>query len=71
MPIGFWAISRNNLKEIWAFQQENDLRYRKDNPTEYDIDCIIHEMKPQLDALVEREVQVGMTHRHLVNNKKS
>ena len=68
MPIGFWAISRNELKELW---DTFNTRYpaMKVAFTEHDIDMLTRSLPDCLEAIIDQEVRVQMGHRRIQNKK--
>ncbi len=68
MPIGFWAISRNDLKELWAFQKG---QYPLTTPdyTEHDLDMLIIELMDDLEGILDQDLRVQIDHRRIQNKK--
>jgi hypothetical protein len=68
MPIGFWAISRNDLKELW--ETKNELYpAEKVTYTEHDLDMLAKNLPECLDAVVDLELGVQREHRRIQNRK--
>ena len=68
MPIGFWAISRNDLKESW-YRQNYLYPAQKVAFTEGDLDHLVRSLPESLNSIIDQELRVQMAHRRIQNQK--
>ena len=59
MPIGFWAISRNEVKELYTFYGDD-----KVEPTTAEIDRMVKRLREELDLKVEQVVRQTLADRY-------